>query len=173
MHMTTLEITHSRTPEEIFALVEAMRPTIPTITSYTFRHRSRLVKPMLSYDLAAIAMSFLPAAGEEVLSPLPVLPHPSEIAHPGLNGAAVEQTDVFTYHHLRRDIFNLARSTGVDIDSRYVVPARTSLPRDIWGKAITPCRRCGNNGSTPSAIPTNGWKKTYGTKQTPSSSGNG
>ncbi len=30
---------------------------------------------------------------------------------------------MFTYHHLRRDLFNIAKKTGVSIDSRYVVPS--------------------------------------------------
>ena len=130
MHMTTLELTHSRTPDEIAALVAAMRPTIPALTSYTFGHRSRLVKPMLSYDLSAIAVSFLPAAGEKVLSPPPVPPHPDGITHPGMDGTSTAETDVYTYHHLRRDVFDLARSTGVEIGSRYVVPsAHVTLAR--------------------------------------------
>lgn len=31
--------------------------------------------------------------------------------------------DNYTYHHLRRDLFNVARSSGVSIDSRYIVPS--------------------------------------------------
>lgn len=123
LHMTVLEVTHSRTPDEIAALVKQMRPAIPTITSYPYKHRARLVKPMLSYDLAAIAMSFLPAAGEKVLSPPPVAPHPEAIAHPGMDGADPAETDVYSYHHLRRDIFDISNFTGVAIDSRYVVPS--------------------------------------------------
>jgi len=34
------------------------------MTDYTLTHRARLIKPMLSYDGAALALSFLPAAGE-------------------------------------------------------------------------------------------------------------
>jgi hypothetical protein len=123
MHLTALEITHSRTPDEIAALVARMRPAVPSITNYTFKHRSRLVKPMLSYDLAAIALSFLPAAGEKVLSPPPVAPHPETIAHPGINGSDVAETDVYTYHHLRRDVYDICCFTGVEITSRYVVPS--------------------------------------------------
>jgi hypothetical protein len=123
MHMTTLEITHSRSPEEIADLISTMRPTIPSLTCYTFEHRARLVKPMISYDLAAIALSFLPAAGEKVLSPPPVPPHPRSVPHPGLGGDGTTSTDAYTYHHLRRDVFDLARTTGVEIASRYVVPS--------------------------------------------------
>lgn len=123
MHMTTLEITHSRTPEEIEELVATMRPTIPALTNFTFGHRSRLVKPMLSYDLAAIAISFLPAAGENVVSPPPTALDPAQVAHRGLDSASLAAADKYTYHHLRRDVFDLARTTGVEIGSRYVVPS--------------------------------------------------
>ncbi|KAL2264456.1 hypothetical protein VTK26DRAFT_21 [Humicola hyalothermophila] len=123
MHLTTLEIAHSKTPEEIADLVSCVRPAIPALTSLPFRHRSRLVKPWLSYDLAAIALSFLPAAGEKVLSPPPVQPHPDGIAHPGLLGEDTAETDKYTYHHLRRDVYKLVAETGVPIASRYVVPS--------------------------------------------------
>ncbi|KAJ9141802.1 DNA repair protein RecO [Pleurostoma richardsiae] len=119
MHMTTLEIDHSRTPFEIASLVSQMRSTVPTLTNFTFSNRSRLVKPMLSYDLAAIAMSFLPAAGEPVVSPPPVpLPQSRDEPTPGH-----QVNDGYTYHHLRRDVFTLAETTGVNIASRYVVPS--------------------------------------------------
>lgn len=115
MHLTALEVTHSRTPDEIATLVEQLRPAIPALTNYTFAHRSRLVKPMLSYDLAAIAVSFLPAAGEPVTSP------------PQAGGAPHHEEDVaggsYSYHHLRRDLFDLATAAGADVASRYVVPS--------------------------------------------------
>lgn len=97
MHMTTLEIAHSRTAEEIDGLVSALRPVIPAITGYTLAHRAGLEKPMLAYDLAGVALSFLPADGRS--------------------------TDAYTYHHLRRDVYDLARSAGVEVGSRYVVPS--------------------------------------------------
>lgn len=111
MHLTALEITHSRTPAEIDQIVAQMRPTIPALAGFTFAHRSRLVKPMVSYDLAAFAVSFLPAAGEPIVSPPPA------------GGGAHQVDDPYTYHHLRRDVFDLARTAGVDVDSRYVVPS--------------------------------------------------
>lgn len=88
MHLTTLEITHSRTPAEIDQIVSQMRPTIPALANFTLAHRSRLVRPMVSYDLAAFAVSFLPAAGEPVASPVP----DSGAAHEGVD-------DKYTYHH--------------------------------------------------------------------------
>ena len=64
LHMTALEITHSKTAPEIDALVEQLRPVLEEVTDYTLTHRSRLVKPMITYDAQAMALSFLPAAGE-------------------------------------------------------------------------------------------------------------
>jgi hypothetical protein len=123
MHLTTLEVAHSKTAEEIASLVSRIRPAIPALTGLTFTRRSRLVKPMLSYDLSAIALSFLPAAGEEVVSPAPA-------AAP----ADGTETDSYTYHHLRRDVFNMA-SESVAIGSRYVVPsAHITLGRYLTQK---------------------------------------
>ncbi|KAK1993986.1 hypothetical protein LX36DRAFT_227861 [Colletotrichum falcatum] len=111
MHLTALEVAHSKTPEEIAALADTMRPAIPYMTDYTHAHRARLVKPMVSYDLTAFALSFVPAAGEPPLGP----------ATPPATAAA--EGDGYTYHHLRRDLFDLALSAGVAIESRYQVPS--------------------------------------------------
>lgn len=102
--MTALEITHSLTEEEITKIVDVIRPKIPEITDYTFTYRARLVKPILAFDNAAVALSFLPAAGE---------------------GGSVHglQNDAYTYHHLRRDLYNLCTDAGVKVASRYVVPS--------------------------------------------------
>ncbi|KAI8633813.1 60S ribosomal protein L44 [Xylariaceae sp. FL1651] len=114
MHITTLELAFSRTADEIEILKEQLKPAIPAIASYTYRHRARLVKPMVSYDLSAFAVSFLPAAGEPVVSPAPVPPD---------NAAVLEQGDSYTYHHLRRDMWQQAKDHGVTVDSRYIVPS--------------------------------------------------
>ena len=105
LHMTVLEITHSKTAAEIEQLVNTMQGRVPEIADYTYSHRARLVKPMLSYDAAAIALSFLPAAGE------------------GLPEDKAADADTYTYHHLRRDMYGLCKSTGVEVASRYVVPS--------------------------------------------------
>jgi len=102
LHMTALEITHSLTAPEIDALVEKMLPGVPDITDYTFNHRARLVKPLLSYDAQALALSYLPATGE-----------PGRPSH----------EDAYTYHHLRRALFEKAQATGVKVASRYVIPS--------------------------------------------------
>lgn len=105
LHMTALEIDFSRTAGEIEEIVNTMSGKIPEITDYPFNHRARLIKPILSYDTAAIALSFVPAAGE---SP------PDE---------RQKAADTYTYHHLRRDLYTLSKSMGVEVASRYVVPS--------------------------------------------------
>jgi len=114
LHLTALEITFSLTEPEIEAIVSNISPeTIAEMTDYTYYHRARLIKPMLSYDGAALALSFLPAAGEGLLSTTSTIS----------SGGRTKDDDMFTYHHLRRDLFNIAKKTGVSIDSRYVVPS--------------------------------------------------
>ncbi|KAI5204652.1 hypothetical protein E4T42_01040 [Aureobasidium subglaciale] len=107
LHMTALEITHSLTAPEIDELVEQVRPGIPSITDYTYSHRARVVKPSISYDAQAFALSFLPAAGESCAADFSRKP----------------EDDDYTYHHLRRDLYALTSATGIKVASRYVVPS--------------------------------------------------
>lgn len=120
LHMTVLEITHSKTEAEIEHLVDSMNDKIPEIADFTYNHRARLVKPMLSYDAAAIALSFLPAAGE------------------GLPEAKAAKGDRYIYHHLRRDLYGLCKSAGVEVASRYVVPSsHLTIARFVTQKDIS------------------------------------
>ena len=105
LHITVLEVTHSRKAEEIQQLVEQFKDKAPPIMDYTFSHRTRLVKPFIGYDGSALAMSFVPAAGE------------------GLAPDRNVDDEKLTYHHLRRDVFGLCRDAGLHVDSRYVVPS--------------------------------------------------
>ena len=105
LHMTALEVTHSLTKEEIETLLHALGAKVSEITDYTLDHRARLIRPMLSYDSAAIALSFLPAAGE------------------GVDGGRTLRDDHYTYHHLRRDLYDLCKESGVTVASRYTVPS--------------------------------------------------
>ncbi|KAK5116889.1 hypothetical protein LTR62_006610 [Meristemomyces frigidus] len=102
LHMTALEITHSLTAPEIDDLVKQMLPGLSDMVDYTYDHRARLIMPLLSYDAQALALSFLPAAGE---------------------GGRSAQKDEYSYHHLRRDLFDKATATGVKVASRYVIPS--------------------------------------------------
>ncbi|KAK4692837.1 hypothetical protein P7C71_g4442, partial [Lecanoromycetidae sp. Uapishka_2] len=97
-----------------------MAEDIPTITNTTLYHHAQLCKPMLSYDAAAIALSFVPTAGGDP---------PSK---------AISEQDVYTYHHLRRDLYDLTSSTGVEIASRYTVPSsHLTIARFITQEDIT------------------------------------
>ena len=99
--MTVLEIIHSTSEPNVQELVDVIRTNVQNIADYTFTHHARLVRPMLGYDDSALALSFVPAAGE----------NPSGLS------------DSYTYHHLRRDLYNLVKETGVTIASRYTVPS--------------------------------------------------
>lgn len=112
LHLTALELTHSLTePEIIIMISELGLSAINSMTDYTYDHRARLIKPMISYDGAALALSFLPAAGEGLLT-----------TKSNSSDGRTQEDDKFTYHHLRRDLFNIAKQT-VPINSRYVVPS--------------------------------------------------
>ena len=120
LHMTVLEITHSKTEAEIEHIANSMDSQVAEIADFTYNNRARLVKPMLSYDAAAIALSFLPAAGE------------------GLPEAKGADADAYTYHHLRRDLYGLCESAGVEVASRYVVPSsHLTIARFVTQKDIT------------------------------------
>ncbi len=125
MHITALELAYSRTAEEIEAIKTTLAPAIPSAAHYTYRHRARLVKPMVSYDLSAFALSFLPASGEAAVSPAPAAPDTASV---------LGQGDGYTYHHVRRDLWDIARDAGMAVDSRYVVPsAHVTLGRYLAG----------------------------------------
>lgn len=111
LHMTALEVTHSLTAPEITPLINRLSPLIPAMTDYpsTSTHRARLIKPLLSYDSAAVALSFLPAASEALPSPSDPSREPAD--------------DSFTYHHLRRDLYAMTLSNDITIESRYEVPS--------------------------------------------------
>lgn len=140
MHMTALELIHSRTPKHTASSIAAIRAHVPQLANYTFTHRARLVKPMISYDLSAFAVSFLPADGEPPLSPEPAIPYPSPpravttvdmptptppAVPPGgaASSAVRRRRDAYTYHHLRRDLWGAARAVGAEVESRYQVPS--------------------------------------------------
>jgi hypothetical protein len=104
LHITTLEITHSHpSPSLLDPYLAALHPIIPTLINLTKTHHPRLTRPLLSYDTAGIALSFLPSTSESESQPS-------------------------SYHHLRHDIYSLCTSppphgAGITIQSRYVVPS--------------------------------------------------
>ncbi|GAB1216401.1 hypothetical protein ATERTT37_005615 [Aspergillus terreus] len=118
-----LEIAHSLTEAQIEDMVKTLQSSKDISTSqiadYTFSHRTRLVKPMVSFDSAAMALSFVPAAGE------------------GSNERGPEGYS-YSYHHLRRDVFEMVRKAGIPVASRYSVPsAHLTIARFITQDGFT------------------------------------
>ncbi|KAJ6184178.1 hypothetical protein N7519_005479 [Penicillium mononematosum] len=109
LHLTVLEIAHSQREEQIEELVQTLQSskdvTSADIAAYPRSHPTRLIKPMVSFDSAALALSFVPAAGE------------------CLEAESSSDKEHYTYHHLRRDIFDMVRQTKVPVASRYIVPS--------------------------------------------------
>lgn len=122
MHTTVLEITHSRTSPDITSIVSTLRPYLTPIVNYTRTHRTRLVKPLLSFDASALALSFVPTTL-----------YPTDDDNPASASSQSQNQDpTYTYHHLRRDIYKLCRDAGMEIASRYVVPsAHITLSRFV------------------------------------------
>jgi hypothetical protein len=106
LHITVLEVVFSVTESEVNKIVSTLLKdgAAENIANITLQFRPRLVKPMISYDAAAIALSFVPAAGE---------------------GKSVDDDDddKFTYHHLRRDVYDKVVAAGFKPASRYAVPS--------------------------------------------------
>jgi hypothetical protein len=115
LHTTVLEVAHSLTEMEIEELVQILQAskdvTAAQIAEYSIAHKSRLLKPMVSFDASAMALSFVPAAGEN---------------------SQDEDNDDYSYHHLRRDVFQMVRQTQLPVASRYIVPsAHVTIARFI------------------------------------------
>lgn len=118
LHTTVLEAAHSLTETQIEDLVQTLQSstsiTQAQIVEHAIGHGTRLLKPMVCFDSAALALSFVPAAGK----------------------CSTDQSDGhndnYTYHHLRRDIFDMVRQTNVPVASRYSVPsAHVTIARFI------------------------------------------
>lgn len=116
LHTTVLEVAHSLTEQEIENLVQILEAskdvTAEQIAEYPTTHKSRLLKPMVSFDASAMALSFVPAAGESL--------------------QAGDDSDDYSYHHLRRDVFQMVRQAQLPVASRYIVPsAHVTIARFI------------------------------------------
>jgi hypothetical protein len=124
LHITVLEAAHSLTEGEIEELVQILQSskdiTSSRIAEHPLNHPTRLIKPMVSFDSAALALSFVPAAGECL-----------EVGSGG-------DVDQHTYHHLRRDVFDMVRQTKIPVASRYSVPsAHLTIARFITQDGFT------------------------------------
>lgn len=106
LHMTTLEICSERARGQIKEFIDVIdTKEWHDLANYTLDHRARLVKPIISYDTSAIALSFVPASGEDD------------------NSVYSGKDDRYTYHHLRRDLYDKVTTKGVPIAARYTVPS--------------------------------------------------
>ncbi|KNG86011.1 60S ribosomal protein L44 [Aspergillus nomiae NRRL 13137] len=135
LHITVMEMASGRTEADIEAFLTHLQEsgTIPDLVDYTFHHRTRLVKPILSYDASAMALSFVPAAGEETAVG---------------NQTYCDEGDRYTYHHLRRDLFDRLTATGLLMKPRYIVPsAHVTIARFITHDGFI------GEGSGPDGVP--------------------
>ncbi|KAF8426015.1 RNA ligase/cyclic nucleotide phosphodiesterase [Tirmania nivea] len=98
LHITALEVTHSTTYPAVESLIRSIGLSLlEKLVAWPKDKGVRLGKPLLSYDKAALAISFLPLEG-------------------GKNKS-------YTYHHLRRDLWGILEKGGFHVDSRYIVPS--------------------------------------------------
>lgn len=116
LHITTLEIASAQTAAEIERILILLKQdlALEEIVNYPCYHEARLIRPMVSFDNSAIALSFVPAPSEEVP-----------------NHCSVKHND-YTYHHLRRDLYDIVASSNHPIACRYIVPsAHVTIARFI------------------------------------------
>ncbi|KAJ5151069.1 uncharacterized protein N7482_010321 [Penicillium canariense] len=107
LHMTTLEMMPARTLPEVNELLSFLEEHAPLqdILDYTLTHRARLVRPIVSYDASALALSFIPAAGDTAYE---------------VKGAP---DDSYSYQHLRSDLYDIMTEAGCQLEARYTVPS--------------------------------------------------
>ncbi|OJD14230.1 hypothetical protein AJ78_05416 [Emergomyces pasteurianus Ep9510] len=114
LHLTVLDMANSLTEAEMGEMLSSICPGISDVVNYSSKHLSSLIKPMVSYDVAGLALSFVPAAGEANT-------HQGEIDR--ADGHLDHHSHSYTYHHLRRDIFSLVNGLGAKVAPRYIVPS--------------------------------------------------
>jgi vesicle-fusing ATPase len=103
LHMTTMEIACNKTETEIAEMISEIEQDIQRLADWTCNHRARLIKPALGFDASAIALTFVPAAGEAV----------------SIGRTAID--DGYSFHHLRKDMYDECTAAGATIRSRYIV----------------------------------------------------
>ena len=113
MHTTVLEVTHSEPLSYVLSLAKQLAPIIPELIALpTTTHGCRLVKPLITFDAAGVALSFVP--------------------HTQMLAKGRMQHLVPTIHHLRRELWQRITKRGVPIESRYRVPtAHITLARFV------------------------------------------
>jgi hypothetical protein len=121
--MTTLEMLPARTLAEVNEFEKFLKENTPLqdIVNYTLTHRARLVRPIVSYDASALALSFVPAV---------------EDRDHGVDG---KSNDSYSYQHLRSDLYDIVTEAGCELEARYTVPsAHVTIARFVrpvgWSK---------------------------------------
>ncbi|KIY48132.1 hypothetical protein FISHEDRAFT_65860 [Fistulina hepatica ATCC 64428] len=97
LHATILEIVHSSPDDVVAQVLEQVRPKLTEILALPQRGRVVLGRPMLCFDASALALTVVPIEASS--------------------------GDLYTYHHLRRDCWDLVNASGVHVASRYIVPS--------------------------------------------------
>ncbi|KAF3392805.1 60S ribosomal protein L44 [Penicillium rolfsii] len=107
LHMTTLEMLPARTLAEVNEFEKFLKENAPLqdIVNYTLTHRARLVRPIVSYDASALALSFVPAV---------------EDRDHEIDG---ESNCSYSYQHLRSDLYDIVTGAGCQLEARYTVPS--------------------------------------------------
>lgn len=120
LHMTVLELAHSMTgtdgENKMHGLIRNLEEngtaheilSVPVSAWEMGGKAARLARPMVVYDPAAVAVSFLPVVA-------------GSIDRDG-TGSPFKNASEYTYHHVRRDCWNIA-SSAIPVASRYVVPS--------------------------------------------------
>lgn len=107
LHMTTLEMLPARTIAEVDEIETFLKENAPLqyIVNYTLTHRARLVRPIVSYDASALALSFVPAV---------------EDTDHEVDGIS---NNYYSYQHLRSDLYDIVTEAGCQLEARYTVPS--------------------------------------------------
>lgn len=101
LHMTALEIVHSKPDSHVDSVVLKLKPHLDRLLGPM--PAPVLVKPILSYDQNALALSFIPEEDN--------LDQKSSLGW-------------YTYQHYRRDLCDIVqRKAGITVDSRYHFPS--------------------------------------------------
>lgn len=105
--MTTLEMLPARTLAEVNEFEKFLKEHAPLqdILNYTLTHRARLIRPIVSYDASALALSFIPAV---------------EDTDDEVNGKVKHS---YSYQHLRSDLYDVMTEAGCQLEARYTVPS--------------------------------------------------
>jgi hypothetical protein len=113
----------ARTLAEVNEFEKFLQENTPLqdIVNYTLTHRARLVRPIVSYDASALALSFVPAV---------------EDTDHEVDG---KSSNSYSYQHLRSDLYDIVTEAGCQLEARYTVPsAHVTIARFVrpvgWSK---------------------------------------